>query len=150
VAAKPTDRRVSMKVHEMMHKGIESVAPETPVVTLAKMMMQHDIGAIPVGENDQLIGMVTDRDIIVRAVANGKDISKLTARDVMTKGMIYCQDSEEVGDAVRIMESKKVRRLPVLNENKRMVGMLSLGDVSHAASHEIAAVVMKAVSAHHG
>jgi predicted transcriptional regulator len=139
-----------MKVHEMMHKGIESVAPETSVVTLAKMMMQHDIGAIPVGENDQLIGMVTDRDIIVRAVANGKDISKLTARDVMTKGMIYCQDSEEVGDAVRIMESKKVRRLPVLNENKRMVGMLSLGDVSHAASHEIAAVVMKAVSAHHG
>jgi predicted transcriptional regulator len=139
-----------MKVHEMMHKGIESVAPETPVVTLAKMMMQHDIGAIPVGENDQLIGMVTDRDIIVRAVANGKDISKLTARDVMTKGMIYCQDSEEVGDAVRIMESKKVRRLPVLNENKRMIGMLSLGDVSHAASHEIAAVVMKAVSAHHG
>ena len=139
-----------MKVHEMMHKGIESVAPETPVVTLAKMMMQHDIGAIPVGENDQLIGMVTDRDIIVRAVANGKDISKLTARDVMTKGMIYCQDSEDVGDAVRIMESKKIRRLPVLNENKRMVGMLSLGDVSHAASHEIAAVVMKAVSAHHG
>ena len=138
-----------MKVHEMMHKGIESVAPETPVVTLAKMMMQHDIGAIPVGENDQLIGMVTDRDIIVRAVANGKDISKLTARDVMTKGMIYCQDSEEVGDAVRIMESKKVRRLPVLNENKRMIGMLSLGDVSHAASYEIAAVVMKAVSAHH-
>ena len=139
-----------MKVHEMMHKGIESVAPETPVVTLAKKMMQHDIGAIPVGENDQLIGMVTDRDIIVRAVANGKDISKLTARDVMTKGMIYCQDSDDVGDAVRIMESKKIRRLPVLNENKRMVGMLSLGDVSHAASHEIAAVVMKAVSAHHG
>ena len=139
-----------MKVHEMMHKGIESVAPETSVVELAKKMMQHDIGAIPVGENDQLIGMVTDRDIIVRAVANGKDISKLTARDVMTKGMIYCQDSEDVNDAVRIMESKKIRRLPVLNENKRMVGMLSLGDVSHAASHEIAAVVMKAVSAHHG
>ena len=139
-----------MKVHEMMHKGVESVAPETPVAMLAKKMMQHDIGAIPVGENDQLIGMVTDRDIIVRAVASGKDISKLTARDVMTKGMIYCQDSEDVGDAVRIMESKKIRRLPVLNENKRMIGMLSLGDVSHAASHEIAAVVMKAVSAHHG
>jgi CBS domain-containing protein len=139
-----------MKVHEMMHKGVESVAPETAVAMLAKKMMQHDIGAIPVGENDQLIGMVTDRDIIVRAVADGKDISKLTARDVMTKGMIYCQDSDDVGDAIRIMESKKIRRLPVLNENKRMVGMLSLGDVSHAASHEIAAVVMKAVSAHHG
>jgi predicted transcriptional regulator len=139
-----------MKVNEMMHKGVEWVAAETPVAMLAKKMMQHDIGAIPVGENDRLIGMVTDRDITVRAVANGKDISKLTARDVMTKGMIYCQDSQEVNDAVRIMESKKIRRLPVLDENKRMVGMLSLGDVSHTASHEIAAEVMKAVSAHHG
>lgn len=139
-----------MKVHEMMHKGVEWVAPETPIAMLATKMMQHDIGAIPVGENDQLIGMVTDRDIIVRAVANGKDISKLTARDVMTKGMIYCQDSQDVNDAVRIMESKKIRRLPVLDEKKRMVGMLSLGDLSHTASHEIAAEVMKAVSAHHG
>jgi predicted transcriptional regulator len=139
-----------MKVNEMMHKGVEWVAPETSVAMLAKKMMQHDIGAIPVGENDRLIGMVTDRDIIVRAVANGKDISKLTARDVMTKGMIYCQDSEDVNDAVRIMESKKIRRLTVLDEKKRMVGMLSLGDVSHAASHDISAVVMKAVSAHHG
>lgn len=141
--------RDTMKVNEMMHKGVEWVAPETPIAMLAKKMVQHDIGAIPVGEKDQLIGMVTDRDIIVRAVANGKDISKLTARDVMTKGMIYCQDTEEVNDAVRIMESKKIRRLPVLNENKKMVGMLSLGDVSHAASREIAAEVMKAVSDHH-
>lgn len=68
----------------------------------------------------------------------------------MTEGMIYCQDSQDVNDAVRIMESKKIRRLMVLDENKRMVGMLSLGDVSHTASHEIAAEVMKAVSAHHG
>lgn len=139
-----------MKVNEMMHKGVEWVAAETPVAMLAKKMLQHDIGAIPVGENDRLIGMVTDRDITVRAVANGKDTSELTARDIMTKGVIYCQDSEDVDDAVRIMESKQIRRLPVLNENKRMVGMLSLGDVSHAASHEIAAEVMKAVSAHHG
>jgi|SRR6185295_9986285 len=139
-----------MKVTEMMHKGVEWVPADTPLAMLAKKMIQHDIGAIPVGENDRLIGMVTDRDITVRAVANGKDISKLTARDVMTKGMIYCQESEDVNDAVRIMESKKIRRLPVLNEKKRMVGMLSLGDVSHTASHEITAEVMKAVSSHHG
>ena len=121
-----SEGRDTMKVNEMMHKGVEWVAPETPIAMLAKKMMQHDIGAIPVGENDQLIGMVTDRDIIVRAVANGKDISKLTARDIMTKGMIYCQDTEEVNDAVRIMESKKIRRLPVLDENKRMVGGCSV------------------------
>jgi CBS domain-containing protein len=138
-----------MKIKEIMHTGVEWVAADIPVPVLAEMMRQHDIGAIPVGENDRLIGMVTDRDITVRAVAVGNDFSELTARDVMTKGVIYCQDMEDVDDAVRIMESKQIRRLPVLNENKRLVGMLSLGDVSHAATHEIAAEVMKAVSAHH-
>jgi CBS domain-containing protein len=108
-----------------------------------------DIGAIPIGENDRLIGMVTDRDITVRGVAKSKDISKLTARDVMTKGVIWCRDGEDANDAARIMESKGVRRLPVIDENKRMIGMLSLGDVSHAASQRIAGEVIKAVSAHH-
>jgi CBS domain-containing protein len=68
-----------MKVKEMMHTGVEWAAPDAPVTTLAQKMLRHDIGAIPVGENDRLIGMVTDRDITVRAVAKGKDISKLTA-----------------------------------------------------------------------
>src|SRR5271165_7220713 len=78
-----------MKVKKMMHRGIEWVSPDTPVRTLAKKMRQYDIGAIPVGERDRLVGMVTDRDITVRGVANGKDLSKLTARDVMTKGVIW-------------------------------------------------------------
>jgi CBS domain-containing protein len=138
-----------MKVKEMMHTGVEWAAPDAPVTTLAQKMLRHDIGAIPVGENDRLIGMVTDRDITVRAVAQGKDISKLTARDVMTKGVIWCRDSEDVDDVAYIMEIKKVRRLPVINETKRMVGMLSLGDVSHTASPGITAEVTKAVSGHH-
>ncbi len=138
-----------MKVKEMMHTGVEWAAPDAPVTTLAQTMLRHDIGAIPVGENDRLIGMVTDRDITVRAVAKGKDISKLTARDVMTKGVIWCRDSENVDDVAYIMEIKKIRRLPVINENKRMVGMLSLGDVSHTASRGITAEVTKAVSGHH-
>jgi CBS domain-containing protein len=102
-----------------------------------------------VGENDKLIGMVTDRDITCRAVANGRDVGKLTARDVMTKGIFYCRDSEELDDALRIMESRKIRRLPVIDEKKRMVGMLSLGDVSHAASHELSGELCAAVSEHH-
>jgi CBS domain-containing protein len=138
-----------MQVREIMHKGVEWVAPNTSVAVLAKKMLERDIGAIPVGENDRLIGMVTDRDIAVRAVANGKDVSKLTARDVMTSGVTYCRETEDVNDAVRTMESKQIRRLPVINEKKRMVGMLSLGDISHAAPRETAAEVMKAVSAHH-
>jgi len=140
-----------MKVKEMMHNGVEWASPETPVTTLAKKMLNQDIGAIPIGENDRLVGMVTDRDITLRAVAkaDGKDLSKLTARDVMTKGVIWCRDGDNAADAARLMETKNVRRLPVIDEHKRMVGMLSLGDISHAASQRIAADVTKAVSAHH-
>ncbi|HEX9882107.1 MAG TPA: CBS domain-containing protein [Hyphomicrobium sp.] len=138
-----------MKVKNAMHKGAEWVAPETPIAQIATKMKELDVGSIPVGENDRLIGMVTDRDITCRAVANGHDLGKLTARDVMSKGIFYCRDSEELDDALRIMESRKIRRLPVIDEKKRMVGMLSLGDVSHAASHELSGELCAAVSDHH-
>ncbi len=138
-----------MKVKDAMHKGVVWVGPETPILELARMMRDNDIGAIPIGENDRLIGMVTDRDIVCRAVANGGSLKKLTARDVMTPKIIYCRDSEELDDAAEIMEDKKVRRLPVIDQNKRMVGMLSLGDISHGASHKLSGEVIAAVSAHH-
>jgi CBS domain-containing protein len=138
-----------MKVKKMMHRNVEWVSPDTPVRTVAKKMRQFDIGAIPVGENDRLIGIVTDRDITVRGVAKGKDVSKLTARDVMTMGVTWCRDTDKAKTAARIMESKRVRRLPVIDANKRMVGMLALGDISHTASQKTTAKVTKAVSAHH-
>jgi CBS domain-containing protein len=138
-----------MKVKKIMHKGVQWVSPDTSITTLAKKMKQYDVGALPVGENDRLIGMVTDRDIAVRGFANGKDISKLTAKDIMTKGIIWCRARDSAGEAARVMESKQVRRLPVIDENKRMVGMLSLGDVSQAASRRTTREVMRAVSAHH-
>ena len=138
-----------MKVKDAMHKGVEWVAPTTTVLDLAKMMQKHDIGAIPIGENDKLIGMVTDRDIVCRGLTNGKDISKVTAREIMTPAIIWCHADEDLDDATRIMENKKVRRLPVIDKNKRMVGMLSLGDVSHAGKSKISGEVLQAVSAHH-
>ena len=138
-----------MKVKDAMHKKAEWVGPDTPVADIAKKMRDLDIGSIPVGDNDRLIGMVTDRDITCRAVANGKDCSKLTAHDVMTKGIVFCRDTEDLDDALRIMEQKKIRRLPVIDDKKRMVGMLSFGDVSRAAPHELAGELMAAVSAHH-
>jgi len=138
-----------MKVKEMMHKGVEWVSPDIPITAIAKKMKQYDIGAIPVGENDRLVGMVTDRDIAVRGLANGKNVSKLTARDIMTKGVTWCRDSDNATEAVHLMETKHIRRLPVIDEKKRMVGMLSLGDISHAASQRTAAEAIKAVSAHH-
>jgi CBS domain-containing protein len=139
----------AMKVKSSMHKGVEWVSPDTPVKVLANIMREQDIGAIPIGENDRLIGMVTDRDVTVRAVANGIDVSALTAKDIMTKGIIWCRDGDDVSHAANIMQSKQIRRLPVIDKNKRMVGILSLGDLSHAASQRTAAAVTKAVSAHH-
>ena len=138
-----------MKVKDAMHKGTEWIGPDTPVPEIAMKMKKLDIGAMPVGENDRLIGMVTDRDITCRAIANGKDCSSLTARDVMTAGMIFCRDTEDLDDALRVMEQKKVRRLPVIDGKKRMVGILSIGDISHVASHELTGEVMAALSAHH-
>ena len=112
-------------------------------------MREHDIGAIPIGENDRLVGMVTDRDIVCRCLAAGLDPKTATARDVMTEGIIFCLDKQELDDAARIMETKKVRRLPVINGKKRMIGMLSLGDVYHTGPRHLGGEVMHAVSAHH-
>ena len=138
-----------MQVKEAMHKGVECVAPEITVSVIATKMRDLDVGAIPVCEKDRLVGMVTDRDITCRAVASGSDLSKTTARDVMTKKVIYCRDTEELDDAIRIMEEKQIRRMPAIDEEKRMVGMLSLGDVSHATTQQLAGEVLKAVSDHH-
>jgi CBS domain-containing protein len=143
------ESEVPMKVKDAMHVGAEWLSPSTPLKEVACKMRDLDIGAIPIGENDRLVGMVTDRDITCRAVANGGDFAKMTARDVMTKNIVFCRDSEELDDAIRIMEQKQLRRLPVINEHKRMVGMLSLGDVSHALPRQTAGQVVAAVTAHH-
>jgi CBS domain-containing protein len=139
-----------MKVKEAMHKGVEWVGPETPIIELAKLMLKHDVGAIPIGENDQLIGMVTDRDIVCKGLAEDSfDPGHVTARDVMTPGTHCCRDDDDLAKAVRHMEELKLRRLPVINRNKRMVGILSLGDVGGLASNDLLSECVKSVSAHH-
>ena len=91
-----------MKVKEVMHKGVDWVVPDTPVTDIAKLMCQHDIGAIPIAENDRLIGMVTDRDIVCKGLAeDGFDASLATARDVMTPGIHCCREDDELAKAVR-------------------------------------------------
>ena len=139
-----------MKVKEAMHKGVDWVGPDTPVTELAKLMREHDIGAIPIGENDQLIGMVTDRDIVCKGLAEDSfDARHATARDVMTSGIHCCREDDDLAKAVRHMEALKVRRLPVINKSKRMVGILSLGDISRSAPSDLLSEIVKSVSAHH-
>jgi CBS domain-containing protein len=139
-----------MKVKDAMHKGVDWVSPDTPVTEVAKLMRAHDIGAIPIGENDRLIGMVTDRDIVCKGLAKDSfDPERATAREVMTEGIHCCREEEDLAKAVRHMEELRVRRLPVVNKNKRMVGILSLGDVSQSAPSDLLSQCVKRVSGHH-
>jgi CBS domain-containing protein len=139
-----------MKVRDAMHKGVDWVGPDTPVTDLAKLTRKHDIGAVPIGEEDQLIGMVTDRDIVCKGLAeNGFDVRRATAREVITPGIHCCWEDDDLAKAVRHMEELKVRRLPVINKGKRMVGILSLGDISRSAPSDLLSECVKSVSAHH-
>jgi CBS domain-containing protein len=121
--------------------------PETPIAKLAKKMRELDVGAIPIGSDGKLVGIVTDRDITLRAVAGGKDLSQLTAHDVMTKGVVCCRDTARLRDVVHMMEEKKIRRVPVTDEEENVIGMVALGDLS--AAGRMTRKVMQAVSAHH-
>ena len=139
-----------MKVKDVMHSGAEWATPDTPLLELAKRMRQHDIGSIPIAEHDKLVGMVTDRDIVCNGLATaGFDPAKAKARDVMTKGIHTCRAEDDLGAAVHHMRDLKVRRLPVIDKSKRLVGILSLGDISHAAPRELSADYLKDVAAHH-
>ncbi|KWV60830.1 inosine-5-monophosphate dehydrogenase [Bradyrhizobium macuxiense] len=139
-----------MKVKDMMHKGVDWVSPDTPITEIAKLMQAHDIGCIPIGHDDHLIGMVTDRDIVCKGLVS-KDFNpaRTMARDVMTKGIHCCREDDDLAKAVHHMETLKIRRLPVINKSKRMVGMISLGDVGHSAGADLLSQCMKSVSAHH-
>jgi CBS domain-containing protein len=139
-----------MRVKEAMHKGVDWVGPDTPVTELAKLMCEHDIGAIPIGENDHLIGMVTDRDIVCKGLAQRDfDASLSTARDVMTEGIHCCREDDDLAKAVHHMEELHIRRLPVINKNRRMVGMLTLGDIGTFAGADALSKYVRSVSAHH-
>ena len=131
-----------MKVSAAMTRDVKLVKPETTIREAAALMAQIDAGSLPVAEDDRLIGMVTDRDIAIRAVAEGK-LPQTKVSEVMTREMLYCFDDQELDDIAKNMGQNQVRRLPVVNHDKRLVGILSLGDL---ARKDKSAAVGKAVS----
>src|ERR1700675_1524731 len=138
-----------MKEDDIMHRSVKCVEPETRVAQIARKMRDEDIGAVPVGENDRLVGMVTDRDIVTRGLASVRNCLELVARDVMTKPIVYARADEDVDDALHIMVKNQIRRLPVIDENRRMAGILSLGAILRESRSDLAGKVMRSVSAHH-
>lgn len=119
-----------MLVNEIMTPTVHLVSPETTLREAAVALRDRDVGALPVGDNDRLVGMVTDRDIAVRGVAEGMDPTIDRVAAVMSEQVLYCFDDQPVEDARTYMKGKQVRRLPVLNRQKRLVGILALGDMA--------------------
>jgi CBS domain-containing protein len=115
-----------------MCPDVQITAPDATLKEAAQMMKQADAGALPVGENDRLVGMITDRDIAIRGVAQGMG-ADTPVREVMTKEMHYVFDDDDLDDVSMKMSDLKVRRLPVLNHQKRLVGIISLGDIAQSA-----------------
>jgi len=119
-----------MKVREIMTTDVECVSPDTGVRDLANKMKTLDVGFIPVCDNDRLVGTVTDRDIVIRGIAGGKDIDSTTAQDIRTKEVHWCYEEDDVKDVAKLMREKEVRRMLILNKDKRLVGVVSIGDIS--------------------
>jgi CBS domain-containing protein len=118
-----------MRVSEAMTRDVRVARPDQTIQDAAKMMSDVDAGVLPVGENDQLVGMITDRDIAIRGIAQGKG-PDTPVREVMTADVKYCFEDEDTDQVARNMADQQVRRLPVVNRDKRLVGILSLGDLA--------------------
>lgn len=119
-----------MKIRDIMTSPVELAAPDDSIRVAAGKMVAMDCGMLPVGENDRLVGIITDRDIIIRAVAQGYDPDECYVREIMSADVKYCYEDESTADAARNMAGLQVKRLPVLNREKRLVGIVSLGDLA--------------------
>ena len=122
----------TMRISEIMTRDVALAKPDEIIVEIARRMTNEDIGFLPVGENDRLVGMVTDRDIVTRGVATGLD-GRSKVSEVMSTDVKYCRDTDEVDDVLANMGDIQVRRLVVLDDNKRMCGIVSLADAARGS-----------------
>ncbi len=125
-----------MKVHEIMSRSVEIVSPETLLHDVAKKMQQSDCGSFLVSQNDRLLGVITDRDLALRCVAASHHPAETTAKQVMSREILYCFDTDSVEEVALNMSRNKVRRLPVLDKDKKLVGIISLDDLAVHSSDE--------------
>jgi CBS domain-containing protein len=135
-----------MKVSEVMTKDIETVRPDQQARDAARFMLQADTGSIPVTEGERLVGMITDRDIAVRGVALGYGPETLVS-ELMSSGVVSAHADEPVEEAARKMSEAQVRRLPVIDEQERLVGIVSLGDLARETDEQTAGHALEGISA---
>ena len=119
-----------MKVRAIMTKNVECIEPTLPIAKAAQKMRDLDIGFLPICENDRLLGTVTDRDITVRSVAQGRDPRLATVSEIMTQEAFSCYEDEDVESVGQAMQEKEVRRMLILDRQEKLVGVVSLGDIA--------------------
>ena len=136
-----------MKIRDMLTKDPHVIRPDAMISEAAKMMKHHDIGMLPVCDGQRLVGSITDRDLTVRAVAVARDPLSTKVRDVMTPSVFRCFDDQGIEEAAQLMEQKQIRRLPIVNRDKQLVGIISLGDLALRSQNEqLAEEVLESVS----
>ena len=137
---------MTIKVSEVMTRNVETVTPDQTAQEAAKFMLRAEAGSIPVQDGDRLVGMITDRDIAVRGVAEGRG-PDCSVRDLMTEGLVCAREDEDVGEVARRMSREQVRRMPVVDAEEKLVGIVSLGDLARETSTEAAEQALEGVSA---
>jgi CBS domain-containing protein len=136
-----------MKLSEIMTRQVEVIQPDDSLRIAAKKMRDRDIGFLPVCDGETLLGVLSDRDITIRALADGMDVNVMLGRDLMTTPAIYCFEDQDVSEAARIMQENQIRRLVVLSrDDKRLVGVISLGDLARNGTLDLSGRVLQRVS----
>jgi CBS domain-containing protein len=136
-----------MKLSEIMTREVEVIQPDDSLQLAAKKMKDRDIGFLPVCDGTELMGVLSDRDLTIRALAEGMDVNIMLSRDLMTTPAIYCFEDQDVTEAAQIMEENQIRRLVVVSRaDQSLVGVVSLGDLARASAPDISGKVLKGVS----
>lgn len=136
-----------MQIKDVMTPEVQLISPETTLAAAAAIMRDRDFGALPVAENDRLVGMLTDRDIAVRGVAAGRDPKTTAAREIMSPKILYCRDDQDIGEVAQSMGKQRLRRYPVINRAKRLVGIVSLADLTRSGDTKAAGESLRHIAA---
>jgi CBS domain-containing protein len=135
-----------MQVSQILTREVETIRPDTTVREAAQRMRSMDVGSLPVCDGRNLLGMVTDRDITIRVTAEGRDAATTTVQAAMTPDVTFVFEDQDVKEAARIMRDQQIRRLPVLNRQKQLVGILALGDVAQAGDDKLSGDALEQIS----
>lgn len=135
-----------MRVSNVMNKGCQFLSTSDKAFQAAQIMANHDLGVVPIAEQDKLVGMVTDRDLVIRGLAKGADLNNTSVSDLMTDQVYYCFDDQECEQVAANMAEMQVRRMPVVNRDKRLVGVVSLGDLASKGASAAAETALEGVS----